>query len=801
MLSGCSTPRSGPADVEDADMVTNVETAEDAGVDADQPAPGDDVTEDAGSCMSPPEGHCVCTEGRCGYLPDCDVDCGACPVGMVCGPNTNTCMVGPGGAPGLGHSCEPAPASCLELLEHVAELDGPALTQARADTLSCIDEACLDDSCGAVRFGEPPVCRRSCAIELDEIDNETGAPVPDGIEDPCSVSGACWFAEGASPFTCVERAGPEERAAGTSDAWCMPADANRRFARCSRDADCDGGNVCVAMRIRGAFELRCAPGHAPGLAPGASCDIDPAEGWTTGPCANSHCLGPAVGCARYCATDADCVDGWPCQQRQIIAGSQDTLGLCWPPPCTLDTDCADGEVCLANDDGRFDPPVLASLAGPHAIREPTDARYCVSPPAESTVTGESCDPLPDDLDDTLPPCESYCTDGVCGGLCASDADCSDPDLRCAHEASRVDVSNPRDGTPDVVVGIGRCAPYPQATGACEVDSDCPPEEVCKLVVQPAGLADAVTATAPDLLVARGVCIAADPAQQSYGSACGVTAQTTGVAKLCRSGLCWRPLPKYDALGSSFPVPGRCSAPCGTRLDCAPMATTDEQAPGPAACLARSLSEGVDGAVEHRVYVSRCVGGLGNSSLEDCAASLSCAAPGEACRVFPIARSPDEPATVEHLCVQGSDIQGAIGAACALEPGGLVWPCAQGPCLPDADHVQGYCSGPCKTDDDCGGAVNGMFCDTSYVPIPRPAGVPAAVVPMCRKAKPCIHCESDHDCAGPYICSNTAPKGALAAMRCVPICGEDSDCPGSGCAPARDSLSSPKQDLVCNLSCI
>ena len=109
---------------------------------------------------------------------------------------------------------------------------------------------------------------------------------------------------------------------------------------------------------------------------------------------------------------------------------------------------------------------------------------------------------------------------------------------------------------------------------------------------------------------------------------------------------------------------------------------------------------------------------------------------------------------------------------------------------------GYCSTLCTDDSDCAGLPNSV-CD-QLVLIPRSVGNIGPNV--CQKAVSCIPCEPATGCAGDYICANVGAAGALADMRCVPECADDTSCAGTDggpqCVSVVDELGNPTGTSGC-----
>jgi Cys-rich repeat protein len=178
---------------------------------------------------------------------------------------------------------------------------------------------------------------------------------------------------------------------------------------CARDADCGGGEVCIAQPDSDeSMAIRCGPPLGRARA-GQACD--PSADFCDAGCANGLCLPDGI-CSTQCRADGDCPRGWLCFRDEL--GNGQTYGYCLDvTTCTDDIDaCPAGEVCTISEnpagDGLF--------------------RICVEPPGAGEVgaacrSGDACR-------------SGLCFGGVCSGACDADSDCPAP-FTCLETAFEI----------------------------------------------------------------------------------------------------------------------------------------------------------------------------------------------------------------------------------------------------------------------------------------------------------------------------------------------------------------------------
>jgi hypothetical protein len=284
-----------------------------------------------------------CSDGDCcegGCVDDvCTKPCPpACPDELVCRLPADASDATAFCLPPAAHGsyCGPGP-HC----EDVFGAGSPAAPN--ATSAQCAHAQCASGFCSQVAAPELlpsyPVCTRDCRMVEDEFDNRTGAPDPDGIEDPpyllfsdCrNPPGSTRWANGPAslPFMCVGLAPPGTTVEGV----CLPG---TTFRSCERDADCPDEEGCFPTTIGGTLNRRClariqAGPWGGGAAPGAPCNDNDA----TQPlvfCASGICR--TSGCASFCVADADCDGQWICGSEAPVypelTGFQ--ARLCEPAP-------------------------------------------------------------------------------------------------------------------------------------------------------------------------------------------------------------------------------------------------------------------------------------------------------------------------------------------------------------------------------------------------------------------------------------------------------------------------------------
>ena len=722
---------------------------------------------------------CADHGAECGFIKECPKSCGACSTGQKCDA-THKCIADlkkplkKFGEPcGQNKDC-PIPADTTDQTAMTTYFD-------------CINAQCEDGVCNA------GVCTKQCNIATDDKNNTTGATGADGIEDVGATSDCGGAVDGpyGTKYTCVQLLSPQNGNAANY-IYCV---AESSFKPCKADSDCDAGDACDLQLIYGAYQQMCAPAlktpvgtdgaytYKAGATLGQACNSDPTAG-DLSLCANDFCSGAGF-CLGFCKTDADCATqpgggagGYACKANIKVASNPAySASLCLPKDCQIDGDCGNGFFCRPYWNG------VKKLAGEP---DPNDATKLVYPAfqpgcqpiaAKTVKPGDTCDPYVNSTGATKPgaACQNpyACVDGSCGSLCKTNSDCA-ADQQCGVEEIPLDVDNPQgtgatDGIYDFELSLNICAYLPKAAGKCAASKDCSgASSYCKAFVHKLDLPTDATPIGNDTI--NGVCVAPDAKGAKGGEVCGPAANDA----FCDSGYC---LNTQSSTGTV--QPGFCADYCSSKSDC-PASISLGGTSYKTFC--RSLRLGYNNTLDDirdDLWLPVCYPIAATNSLEDCSATKKCAAAGEQCLPMTIAAGPDSIAKVEFLCATvGATATKAIGEACNANPAAGADPeCKAGlGCLPDAAG-KGYCTGLCSKDADCGSGNDGMTCDLQNQWLPRTDISKAAIVPICKKAKSCLPCGLDTDCAGNSACSNIAATGSAADGRCAPGCAIDADCAG------------------------
>ncbi len=640
----------------------------------------------------------------------------------------------------------------------------------------CLDAQCDTNFCTSARY-----CTKGCTINSDAIDNATGEQVPDGIDD--SPINDC-FGAASGPFghdyKCVNLRNP---ANGDPYGVCRPG---TTFAACDSHDDCPQGEVCNVLYVLGEYGGRCTTAPVAGAGVGEACNSDP----NSGPlqrCRGPFCFG--YGCVELCSDDDNCAtdtcDGgsctkngatcttnadcsaWGCGPLTPYSNTPYTDDFCSPRSCNTIGDCRDPDF--------FCRPFWN---GADTVEEVEFAPACRARPTDGTYAsyGEPCGSEGDGTE--LPPCvwASGCIDNYCSGPCQSDADCG-PDAEClVGDEWGIDVDD--DDAVDSNLFIDLCMQWPHSGDLtdCTTDADCGAGEHCQWRLKGSG-----EGTDRSWEV-EFKCRTDYDTQVGYGEVCNGPD-----GAVCKGGLC---------LVNNTIETGMCVEQCTGAMDC-PQGFDFEGFTWNSICLSFTVGYGSSLGEEDDLMVSYCWRNSGDSSVTPCDANKACG-PAEFCRAAVIAGNPDEPAVVEHLCLDASEGLAGTPNGQLGEPCDTWSECGGRSCYPDGAGG-GYCTHLCTTDADCdAGATGPPLACTEVTLLPRLDPAHSAKTHRCIIQKTCLSCSSDEDCGGDWLCGNIGGFGAAAEYRCGASCSSDSDCleAGTTCESDIDPEGQPTGRKLC-----
>lgn len=696
----------------------------------------------------------------------CGGTCGSCPDGTACSADRGRCILQATQQP-LGGACGPN-AYCQPFVPDPFTVDG---YYRNGNWPACLADQCREGDCSH------GVCSRPCKVATDVVQNGTGAPFPDGIEDSGGVGDCGDVVDGpyGTVFTCVE---VEATADGGWRGMCLPS---ASFAPCTASSQCVDGEACGFVQIRDNVESRCVHSPRDSVSLAGECGDDiraigsrNCAAWN---CSEAGCSqacdgddacitvgaacevdGRCRGTGRACSNDADC-SAWACSSEIRLAEPFANVIACAPRDCAADADCRDpGFYCLHRAMGLT--PTSMQTVG-----------RCAPRVAGGATAGEDCDVSPGDgVPDR--PCanEAYCLDGRCGSMCAEDADCP---LVPLQRCGRVDVPSDLngDGVSDIVLSVPNCVWVGTPGTPCAVQADCE-SGVCT----PWALTDG------DAVRIELSCMTPPAGAHATGSLCGAGAS----GATCDSRTCLDERPQVAA-------PGVCSSPCRTRADCPGLSAVGSRTVR-WVCEARPFSQSGTLSLGDDRYVSWCVPVPSASSLASCAGDAWCANPSETCRAVVRAGAPGGLDAVDYVCVRPEGGR-PVGATCDATGDGAE--CATGLCVPTGLPGVGYCSRVCASEMDCVGIAGGAATCSPRVVIAREDPAKSVVVPICRPLGTCIVCRDDRDCDADQRCANLSTSSWSKDLRCVPACETDLDCPVESptCTEIRGTTASSVTGLV------
>ncbi len=370
------------------------------------------------------------------------------------------------------------------------------------------------------------------------------------------------------------------------------------------------------------------------------------------------------------AIGSDCITDEGTFTCVRTVNDDDVPGLCYPRAsfrgCTHGADCDPGETC-----GFL---LVLGRVESHCVRWGT---------AQATL-GESCGV--DMAMKTWTRCASgNCTDAGCTAACVTDDDCTDGGVACSVDGT---CTNTGDACithgdclswrcePGLVIDspaaiVSACAPR-----SCANDADCPGGAHYCRHLEFAGSSGAMPIS--------GQCLARREGGAVTGSPCDETAGDG--------------LPNVVCANADYCLDGFCSAMCQGDPDC-----------GPDPALRCGLDEvevDVDNndRVDGYLSVARCMQ-IGDAA-SDCAAASDCDT--DVCTPFVpwngLAAWNGTAVRVETRCMPPPAGSIGMGSPCGAAAFGAT--CDTRWCLEDRSRegLPGYCSQPCRDDDDCPGLL-------------------------------------------------------------------------------------------------
>lgn len=742
----------------------------------------------------------------CGFVNGCSASCGQCTGGKKCDVGTHQCVASSGKTT-LGNACGPS-ATC----------PFPKLQSQVQAYLVCINAQCDSNFCFiGMGIFDQGVCSVKDCTKTDNINNATGKPGPDGIEDagPSVDCGGAADGPAGSKFRCVDTPGPQF---APPVPICMPG---TDFKPCKANSDCPADEACGFAGIFGQYSTHCiakyknAAGKA-GSATGQICNNGSSANQPLSICSNNFCQGQ---CTGFCKTDTDCVStpgacaagkcagsGASCggdadcsgqycaQNQQLFTDVVETFGICKGKKCTLDSDCGDSNFyCNPTYNQVMNPKGDPDPTNPTVVKMPAMENTCARKLAGGVKKGLACDPFPNNSSNTLKQCEnaSLCQSGFCSNVCTQDADCA-VGMRCGAQSYPFNTqpqANPPAYTVEAATGI--CVPDAGLTTECLGDAMCKNSQICRAWKYTADIADGkggkVAGVGND-----GMCINDAVALLPAGSQCGPDAGDG----LCKSDMCLLYF-NYPAGDGTQAQIGNCFSLCDGQAACGDGVMIDlgkgQLQKFPTIC--DSVWNQYSGLADvlNRTYIPICRPINPGSSLADCAVTKKCTDKTEFCRPQTVSLGPDKAnIKVEYRCLKlPTDANKnltetkKVGEACTIsaDPNAPL-ECLSTICAYETAKT-GYCSGMCNSDSDCG---NGTVCDLKHQQIARKDVTKAGIVPQCLKKKSCVPCNYDFHCHSDYKCTTLNVGDPYG--HCAPGCNSNADCVGkdggSQCVPAKDA---------------
>ena len=358
-----------------------------------------------------------------------------------------------------------------------------------------------------------------------------------------------------------------------------------------------------------------------------------------------------------------------------------------PKTCATNKECAADEHCALFYNNVKE--LTGDADGKGGKKLPGWANTCVKTDKALAALGTTCDPFTADTDKTLKACHnaSTCQQGLCTGLCESDADCVKGSI-CAASEVPIEVTN--QGNKAFAFLVAQvCVPVSGSGKDCQADTDCAGGEVCRphLKKNNAGK-----------LTTQGRCSVIEAGKQKVGGSCGAKSGGAGLGKLCGSALC-----QYTGNGT---VAGICTAMCSQKSDC-PATLSYGGVAYKTACSSFFSATNDPTQLADDVFIPQCVLVHEKSSMTDCSAKKACTGT-EACLAFAIARGPGQASKVQHFCVEQATKEQPNGppkkTGEACDPKAATPQCAGGYCI--GSGASAYCTktcipGGCPTGTKCG----------------------------------------------------------------------------------------------------
>jgi hypothetical protein len=779
---------------------------------------------DCASGESCSNGQCVdcCAGKECGVV-NCGsdtIECGTCTGAETCGLD-NTC-----GIPGLPNGsfcgitaeCQPNIPNPQDPSEEIANPEYPGCTSDQCDSDFCLSDFAPGEAVWI------DACSLKCTITKDDVNNDTGLPGADGVEDDDAPFTDCTGFEGGGPngdsWKCVSSGLPGQAAT----ALCVPG---TTFKECDADTDCSNGETCQLTQLGGQMQERCMTPVQSGdwgqaSYPTGICNSDPFDG-DVHLCTGGLCF--TFGCVHFCSDDADC------DTTKVGDGGACIAGECsnWPgKECAEDLDCSAWECNTPyNPFGDGLPSYSTGMCFPSGCEDQRDCpdnfycrwwwngedsvelggwdHLCHGAYPDGAQLGEACDPDPsDNIPGATCAAQDLCVGGFCSAICATDDQCdTDGPANQKCVVDEVPFDTDEDGFYDYVLSLNYCRAFEGYTGDCFSEmtcgdgESCGPYEVENWIEDPANPGEMIPH--PDGgFILKGACTANDESAGTlgtWGDSCGV-AGTNPCESFC--------LGADEAAG----VAGICTQLCESHADCPTVGEGDSETQG--RCQAGSNFRAGWGTtfdvITDDLYYSLCVPTT-PSSEQDCSDGTGCP-DGEGCVGYQINYGPDYAAKTEYVCEDTKDSAGAspskdTGDSCDPEAadgqGNPITECTGVYCTSDvvtADEAdqQYYCTQTCNPDNDtC--ATDGtqdMVCHGS-ISMPKKGAYAdnQTMLYTCQKDQECTACGIHSDCVGNRVCVNMgADDEDNAFYACVDACSADGDCGSGSCTEGMDGFSNP-----------